>query len=500
MSNETTPEERIKPFRLVKFFTYSSFGALFLGSVILCLLNLHWSRELQFRKSEEYARLLIENLNHQIYTQFQVPVYYFFGKIQLRDQRQFDLMDKIVRNTLHSFKVDMVNLYDASTNIISYSFTPDLVGEMDQGGTEYRDAVKGVTTTRVAAEGGLWASLTGTPARVKVTTFAPLREAKPLTPISGKVLGVIEIVQDLSEEYKAVIVFQTRIVLSCFVVMGLLMATLVFIVKKGENIIERRNRERIRLKEKLNQSERLSALGEMVAGISHEIRNPLGIILSSASLLKKKIGSGGHEASLSDIILEESTRLNDIITDFLTYARPKPPHLTRCRLAAILSKNIQNLKIRMPEPRYLFRLDLPEDLPDLMADEQMLYQAFLNVLLNAAQAMPNGGEIQVSARLSPGFVRLAIMDKGPGVPPETREKIWDPFYTTKDTGTGLGMGIVKNIIESHAGRIRIENRPVYGCQVVMELPLAAPPAANEGESPGIRPPSEGETGDLWKRY
>lgn len=464
-------EEKSKPFRLVKYFTFTSLIAIFLGTVILCFLNIHWARTLQFKKSQDYARLLIENLNHQIYTQFQVPVFYLFGKIQLSDKKQFHLMDKVVRNTFHSFKVDLVNLYDTQKNIISYSFDPDLVGKKDLGGEGYLKALNGQYTFKLVQEGNFWEKLLGMPQKIQVITFAPLREARPLTPISGEILGVVEIVQDLSEDYKTIFRFQIRIIISCAVVMMILLVILIFVVKKGEGIIQQRTLERIRLKEQLSRAERLSSLGEMVAGISHEIRNPLGIIRSSAELLKKKMDKTAPMNTIPDVIVEEANRLNSIITDFLNYAKPHPPNFAPCRVDEILEKNITFLDPELEAQGYIIKKRYNGDIPPIQADSSMIYQVFLNILINSMQAMPGGGEIHVDIESAGETVNIVFKDKGKGIPQEILEKIWDPFFTTKETGTGLGLGIVKNIIEAHNGSIHIENRPIYGAQVTIQLPV-----------------------------
>ena len=464
-------EEKTKPFRLVKYFTFTSLVAIFLGTVILCFLNIHWARSLQFKKSQDYARLLVENLNHQIYTQFQVPVFYLFGKIQLSDKKQFELMDKIVKNTFHSFKVDLVNLYDANNNIISYSFDPDLVGKKNLGGDGYARAIAGKPTFKLVQKGNFWEKLFGIPKEIKMITFAPLREARPLTPISGEILGVVEIVLDLSEDYKTIFRFQIRVTITCAVVMIILLVILIFIVNKGEGIIHQRTLERIRLKEQLSRAERLSSLGEMVAGISHEIRNPLGIIRSSAELLKKKMDKTAPMNTIPDVIVEEANRLNNIITDFLNYAKPHPPNVIPCMIDEILEKNITFLSPQLEAQGYTINRRFNGNLPPIQADPDMMYQVFLNILINAMQAMPGGGEIQVDIEADEDAVSIVFKDKGKGIPQEILTKIWDPFFTTKETGTGLGLGIVKNIIEAHNGSIHIENRPIYGTQVTIQLPV-----------------------------
>jgi signal transduction histidine kinase len=231
-----------------------------------------------------------------------------------------------------------------------------------------------------------------------------------------------------------------------------------------------RAQERLRLKEQLSRAERLSSLGEMAAGISHEIRNPLGIIRSSAELLKKKTERLDPGSNFADIIVEESTRLNNIISDFIKFARPGEPNLVPCRIEEVIHKNILFLSSQMEKKGYIINTLMADDLPDIVADSDMLYQAFLNILLNAMQAMPGGGIVQVAVESVNGLVRIRFDDEGDGISRDIIDKVWDPFFTTKETGTGLGLGLVKNIVESHGGVIRIENRPVRGARVTVDLP------------------------------
>jgi nitrogen-specific signal transduction histidine kinase len=140
--------------------------------------------------------------------------------------------------------------------------------------------------------------------------------------------------------------------------------------------------ERLRLKERLAHAERLSSLGEMAAGISHEIRNPLGIIRSSAELLKKKIGEIDPQNTFPDIIVEEASRLNRIITDFINYAKPRNPNITPCRVEEVVVKNITFLEAQNKEQGYVIKKNFQNYLPEIMADSAMLYQSFLNILIN----------------------------------------------------------------------------------------------------------------------
>ena len=462
--------EKIKPFRLVKYFAFISLILIFISLLILSVLNAHWAKKLEVKKSEEYALLLAENLNHQIFLKFLIPVTLKYGKIQLRNMEQFERMDMVVRSTLHSFKVEMVNIYDM-TNTISYSFDKKIIGKNNAGGTGYYNAVSGISNSRLVQNGNFLEILLGFPKKSMIVTLVPLRAEKPLSGISGPVLGVVEIFQDVTEDYKQIFKFQLLIIIAYFVVMSVLFSVLVFVVKRGEGIIQKRALDEIKLKEKLNRAERLSSLGSMVAGISHEIRNPLGVIRSSAELLKKKMAVFEPSSFIPDIIIEESSRLNSIVTDFLNYAKPREPDLTLCNVNEIIAKNIKYLSTQIKKHKYLFEVDCPEKSSEIMADSSMLYQAFLNIFLNAMQAMPSGGKIKIKMEIKEDAVKVFVDDQGTGIPENLLKKIWNPFFTTKDTGTGLGLGIVKNIIEAHEGSVTIANIHKYGARVSVELPI-----------------------------
>ena len=469
-ANEQIEVERTKPFRLVKYFTVTSLSLIFLGAIILSMLNNHWARAMQREKSEEYALVIIENLNHQIFLQFVMPVVLRFGKIQLRNEEQYELMDKVVRNTLHSFKVEMVNIYDKN-NVISYSFDRELIGKMNMGGASYQIAVNGKTISKQAQRGNFLEILLGIPKESRFITFAPLRAEQLPSRISGPVLGVIEIVQDLSAEYKSIFKFQVYVVTTSALVMLTLFLILIFIVKRGESIIEKRAQERLRLREELDRAAHLSSLGEMAAVISHEIRNPLGIIFSSAELLKKKMAKLEPNNTIPEIIVEESTRLNNIITDFLNYARPRSPRLTPCHVEEIIEKNTNFLAPQIDSHKFNIQITHDGNLPKVLADSDMLYQAFLNIFINALQAMPDGGDITIHLQPLDKMMQIRFTDQGEGIPEDLLEKIWDPYFTTKEKGTGLGLGIVKNIIDAHDGTIQIEEIPDGGTRVIVQLPL-----------------------------
>ena len=460
-----------KPFRLVKYFTFSSLIVMFIATIVISVLNAHWAKKTLMEKSEEYNQLLVENLNHQIYIRFVLPTVLREGEIQLRKDEQYKRIDSVIKSTLHSFHVEMVNIYGMN-NFISYSFDKKKVGTKQTGGAEYKKALNRESTSKLVKEGTSIELLLGFPKTTQIITFAPLHAEKQGSQVlSGQIIGVIEIIRDVSEDYKQLAELQGMILGSCFVVMSILFIFLRVIVKKREKIIKEKAEERLKLKEKLRKAEHLSAIGEMTAGVSHEIRNPLGIIKSSADLLKKQISKKGIDTTVPDIIIEESRRLNNIIKDFLDFAKPKLPDFHSCKIEHIIEKNIAFFSPQIESNGFEIEKKFDSDLPEIMADSSMLYQAFLNIFINSFQATDETGKIIVEIFLRGDVIIINFLDQGSGVDEKELEKIWTPFYTTKDSGTGLGLGIVKNIINAHNGSIEICNRKLKGAKVTVKLPV-----------------------------
>ncbi len=467
---QSNPPKKVKPFKLYRYFSITSIIFIFLGTIVLAYLNTHWAREMQLQKNEEYAQLMVSNLNHQIFRQFIIPVSLRYGFVHLKDKKQYSRMDAIVRGTLHGYNIEMVNLYDLD-NIIVYSFDKELMGIKDIGGHSYQTAVLGGSNSEIEQSGGFWEIALGIPNEIKVTTFAPLRAEESLASITGPIIGVIEIAQDITEDYRTIFYFQILVIFTIMIVMSLLFFILIYVVKRGEVIVEQRAQEQLLLKEQLNRAEHLSSIGEMVAVISHEIRNPLGIIRSSAELLKKKMASYDPSSTIPDIIMEEGQRLNNIITDFLNFARPRQPDLIACQIGTILEKLLKFIDPDAKEKGYTLKTRYEPDLPYILVDDDMLHQAFLNILINAMQSMPDGGPIDIRVVMAEDRIQIQFLDEGLGIDPDYTGKIWDPFFTTKEKGTGLGLGIVKKIVESHQGVVYIENRSTKGVIVTVALPL-----------------------------
>jgi signal transduction histidine kinase len=222
------------------------------------------------------------------------------------------------------------------------------------------------------------------------------------------------------------------------------------------------------------QTEKLSALGRMAAGIAHEINNPLaGILLFSSNLFKKVPEEGPLKEGLG-IIMRETQRCKFIIQELLEFARDKEPRKTAANIATIIQKSLNILENEFRLRHIRIEKDLAPDLPDSSVDPNQLEQVFVNLLLNAAQAIDANGTVTVRARMNPARGELAvdIIDTGCGIPAEHLGQIFEPFFSTKKNGSGLGLAVSFGIIKNHQGRLEVFSRPGQGAQFTVALPLA----------------------------
>ncbi|MFL6337325.1 MAG: two-component system sensor histidine kinase NtrB, partial [Pyrinomonadaceae bacterium] len=214
------------------------------------------------------------------------------------------------------------------------------------------------------------------------------------------------------------------------------------------------------MEETSRRQERLSAVGRVAAGIAHEIRNPLAAMRGSIQVLRSELEADASQRELMDIVLSESDRLNRIITDFLTYARPRKFSLAECDLREPLRETFALLR-HSPEVLDGHRLeeDLPEEPLPAMADAEGIRQVFWNLTRNALKAMPDGGTLRAEMRrTASGSVRITFTDTGRGMTPSQVERLFEPFSSSTTGGTGLGLSIVYQIIRDHGGTINVRSR------------------------------------------
>ena len=250
------------------------------------------------------------------------------------------------------------------------------------------------------------------------------------------------------------------------------------------NQMVERLRENRALQERLNEAEKLSLLGRFAATVAHEVRNSLNFINLTIDQIRAKHLTGDDRAA-RDLqrnlanIKDEISRLNHLVNDVLTAGRQAPPTLLPCDLRATLTEALALVEKQAGNQNIKIELDLAQELPIFRLDPAQIKTCFLNILTNAIQAMPLGGQVRIFAVITKALngeesLDLHFADTGPGIPPAERDKVFAPFYSTKATGFGLGLAIAKKIIEDHTGRVFVDNGDTPGTDLVVQLPFPQP--------------------------
>ncbi len=235
--------------------------------------------------------------------------------------------------------------------------------------------------------------------------------------------------------------------------------------------------DRKKIEDQIRRSERLASIGELAASIAHEIRNPLGAISNSVCMLKRDLALNGDDQKLFEMVVEETDRLNSIITNFLTFAHPAAYHFVRSDILAIIDETLLLLQRdeRFNEKIKIVKL-YEDNIPKIYLDQNWIRKVFWNLLVNSIDAMPRGGRIYIHVR-KPGMpgneeLEIIVSDTGKGMPPEVMKKIFEPFFTTKKTtGTGLGLSIVHRIVDNHGGVIDVKSERNKGTSFTIRLPI-----------------------------
>jgi PAS domain S-box-containing protein len=234
--------------------------------------------------------------------------------------------------------------------------------------------------------------------------------------------------------------------------------------------------ERRRIEDQLRRTKLLAELGTLASGMAHEIGTPMNVILGRAEFAMQRTGDEPMKRSLETIV-RQVERITKIMNQFLAFARRRPAELRSIALRGIIEDALEMLHERLAHHHIEVASEVPDDLPALWADPDQMTQVLLNLFINALQAMPSGGTLRVSAQHRTDTVALMIGDTGHGISRDNLNKIFTPFYTTKDVGkgTGLGLTIVHSIIEEHGGSIAVESGPGQGTTFTIVLPIKHPP-------------------------
>jgi signal transduction histidine kinase len=223
--------------------------------------------------------------------------------------------------------------------------------------------------------------------------------------------------------------------------------------------------------EHMKRTERLYALGQLSAGLAHEVRNPLASLSGAIGILRRNPANTDKRQECLDIMDKECQRLNNLLTSFLDFARPRPPKLLAVDIPDVLDSVVGLVSHSLVQRSISLRKETAIKLPALECDPELLKQVLVNLIINAIQASSDGGEILIQARILGSEFAIQVKDKGIGVSAENLDRIFDPFFTTKENGTGLGLSVAYQIVEQLGGVLRAEKNPDRGMTFSVLLPL-----------------------------
>jgi signal transduction histidine kinase len=253
---------------------------------------------------------------------------------------------------------------------------------------------------------------------------------------------------------------------------------------EAERAAEDRQKANEKLIDQLLRAEKLAVIGQLSGGVAHDLRNPLGAINNAVYYLKRRLGAS-EEAQANprigqflQVIEDEVAHSNRIITDLMGFARISPPSLSPANLGETIQDMLSSIEVR-DNVRIVKRFE-PE-LPEVLADPEQLRRVFINLTMNAQEAMPDGGELTISTRMVNGFAEVAFSDTGIGIPDENLKKVFDPLFTTKPKGTGLGLAVCQEIVARHSGTIDVASKRGEGSTFMVRLP--SQPLVEPGADP-----------------
>ena len=474
------------PFRLTRFLSWVSLVLILVSSISLAIFIGNSAKNTLLQRQQQYALLISNNLNQQIFRRFTLPTYLAFGRIALRQTVQYQRLDEVVQSTIPGLHLESLRIYGGD-RAVNYSLdqtelgrtdiTPASIDQVLESSFPFFETLSNTTLLHSMFKFDL------EPGSFSLRTLFPLTvdlagdDAEVHDPL---ITGVLEITQDITEDYITIVHFQWLMLAVCLGSSIILFGLLQFFIVRSEKIIMEHMEETRKLEAELHQSEKLASMGRVVATIAHEVRNPLGIIRSTSELLMQRMFPAAESQQLSkrdaasknflSVIYDESCRLSQIVNEFLDYARPRTPQKNLIDLNAILSQALAFLESELTK----FGIEFVRQTPDQFfacGDKDLVYRAFYNIIVNAYQAIGRDGIIRIRGRLlENGNAEIVFHDSGPGFSPEAIKTALDPFFTTKHNGTGLGLAIVNSIIISHEGTLTIQNSPSGGAVVTIQLP------------------------------
>jgi len=224
------------------------------------------------------------------------------------------------------------------------------------------------------------------------------------------------------------------------------------------------------------QADKLSSIGLLAAGVAHEVNTPLAVISTYAQMLAKQVAEDSQKSMILDKIAKQTFRASEIVNSLLNFSRTSTTSFGEVNLNRVIQETLSLLEHQLMKSGILLKTELEPELHTIHGNGGKLQQVFLNLFLNARDAMPGGGMLEVRTWAEGAGARIEVADTGTGIAPENLHRVYDPFFTTKSArkGTGLGLSVTYGIIQEHGGSIEVSNRPGGGARFRIDLPFSAP--------------------------
>jgi signal transduction histidine kinase len=231
--------------------------------------------------------------------------------------------------------------------------------------------------------------------------------------------------------------------------------------------------DRVRLEDQLIENEKLTSIGLLAAGVAHEVNTPLAVISSYAQMLRKEMSPEDWRHRLLDKIAKQTFRASDIVNNLLNFSRTNATEFTEVDIHRVITDTVALLEHQLKSSRVRVEQELRAECPITIGNAGKLQQVFLNLFVNARDAMPEGGELRIVTETMSSKIEIIVQDTGMGISPENIKKVYDPFFTTKapGKGTGLGLSVSYGIVQEHSGTISVDSKPGLGTSFRLELPL-----------------------------
>jgi two-component system, NtrC family, sensor histidine kinase HydH len=441
-----------KPFNLTRWFSILSLVTIGIASVATSIFLTRFLTGHMLWRDAQVTMTFVESV-----AKVQAVAPYFAGKRQPDNN-----WDEFFAHVSDMADVMRTNAYDKQHKVI-WSSDATLIGKQFEDNDELEDALKG----KLVIGGGITSKDKLPKAEHIHLSDAPIRYVENYVPIrneTGEVVGVVELYRTPTALYDTIDLGKKYIWLGGIASGLFLYAMLYWIIRRASRTIAQQQ-------EKIVQAETMATMGDLSSAVAHSIRNPLASIRSSAELIHDDSDVATKEAA-GDIIAEVD-RVETWVRDLLQYANPKSEKIKNECLNAIIKASLAGYERELEKHNITTSLKLSENIPPIQGNAPLLQQVMNNLISNAMEAMPSGGMLSITTETATGAnVQVSVSDDGVGIPKEHLAGVFKPFYTSKPKGLGLGLPLVKRIVERHGGKVNIDSQPWHGTTILLSFPVS----------------------------